>query len=1150
MSNVRAKYLLLALLPLLGWTAETTLELTAYAAALRGGAAAGQNAAPAERDGTKVWHLAWDAGKAKFAEFHFAVPPELPDFQTARIAVRVYVPAGGGARRLALRLLDRDGEVLQFHATDAALQAGAWNTVSYQVTPDNAAGSWGPKPNKVLDPPARLLGFGIDFAPGSGPGELWLGDFALEPGPDLRREALPTVQRFDRNELWRVSFRGGPGETRQEDDGLLLSTAQAPRCDLRGGSWELLPPAVAPVAVRVQAHLQSGAASLRAVFRGSDGKAASTATRELAAGANDCRLELSPEVKALRRPVRLDTLVVESAPKAFSAKFLSVGVVQLLRVEEAVRLELVTGQPLNLLLPGQESTLALRWRNTSTAPAAFSAKVRFEDGTGRGREVSGDFALAPGEARLWQPGWQPERLGIWYLRATLSGHGENAGRANLDDALAYMQPTGPTPGRAPGFLFGICAHTNRWAEGTQDREAQAAALCGAKIVRADAPWFELEPSRGEWRWAQADRLLELYGRQGLELQYLLGFPPRWAVPPDVRRSPNWSDWVSAAPELEPWREAVRAITARYCDRIRYWEVWNEPDLNGFAKFSAEAYVQLLQAAFAELRQTCPQAKLLTGGFATLTPHRGRRDPDFQAKVLRQALGSYDVHAYHEHGSFAAYAAIVDGQFLPLRQATGAAAVPWYANETAIDSIGIGELAQAETLFKKLLFAWSRGAIGYNWYDLRNDGCDPRNAEHNFGLLTFDFRPKAAYPVYNTLATLYTRLAFDRQLELPGGLYALAFKGPGEHALACWREPTAPQQTLLLRTDAASAASVDPMGNATPLPLVDGLLSVDFGATPVTLRLRGATTVAQAAPLLSLDGQTGIAPGRTSRLVLRLHNPLARPAVLKLSAEVPPGVALNAVGLDPCELPAQGQQVLTASLTGAPDLKIRYGQTLRLNLRYSLEGTPWAGSLAIPLRLGIAIPAGSFERAPDFVLDAREQQVSLFANDPHNLDKLWSGPEDLSGRVWLSLDGDRLRLKVAVRDDVQHQPHHGSDVWQGDGVQFALQAPGSAGYWELGLSLLANGQPAVFAWSAPAGLSAEAAVAAIVLEAGRQGTETVYQASLPLAALGLNPETLRRGLRFNLLVNDSDGAGREGWLHVAPNLGSDKDPSQYPVLTFE
>ena len=54
------------------------------------------------------------------------------------------------------------------------------------------------------------------------------------------------------------------------------------------------------------------------------------------------------------------------------------------------------------------------------------------------------------------------------------------------------------------------------------------------------------------------------------------------------------------PDLDAWREYVRTVADRYRGRIRYWEVWNEPDLGGFNQMSLEEYVQLQKATYEEL----------------------------------------------------------------------------------------------------------------------------------------------------------------------------------------------------------------------------------------------------------------------------------------------------------------------------------------------------------------------------------------------------------------------------------------------------------------------------------------------------------------------------------------------------------------------
>ena len=129
--------------------------------------------------------------------------------------------------------------------------------------------------------------------------------------------------------------------------------------------------------------------------------------------------------------------------------------------------------------------------------------------------------------------------------------------------------------------------------------------------------------------------------------------------------------------------------------------------------------------------------------------------------------------------------MIDNRFLPLRRAVGTT-VPWYANETAVTVLNNDRRLQAVTLFQKLLFAWSRGSIGYNWYDLRNDGFNPGDGEHNYGMLTHDFRPKFVYGVYNTLAANFGKARFEADLSR-NGTTLYRFRDGNTLLLPCWHE---------------------------------------------------------------------------------------------------------------------------------------------------------------------------------------------------------------------------------------------------------------------------------------------------------------------------------------------------------------------------
>jgi len=142
------------------------------------------------------------------------------------------------------------------------------------------------------------------------------------------------------------------------------------------------------------------------------------------------------------------------------------------------------------------------------------------------------------------------------------------------------------------------------------------------------------------------------------------------------------------------------------------------------------------------------------------------------------------------------------------------------------------------------------------------------------------------------------------------------------------------------------------------------------------------------------------------------------------------------------------------------------------------------------------------------------------------------------------------MKVDVTDDIHSQPFKGFEIWKADSIQFAFQLPGQNGYWEIGLARLDNGSPEVFVFQAPAGFDPAKIAAAMKLVTSRSGTETVYELDIPNNAIGFTPAIFKGGFRFNLLVNDSDGEGRDGWIHIAPGIGENKNPDKFPFVVFE
>ena len=199
---------------------------------------------------------------------------------------------------------------------------------------------------------------------------------------------------------------------------------------------------------------------------------------------------------------------------------------------------------------------------------------------------------------------------------------------------------------------------------------------------------------------------------------------------------------------------------------------------------------------------------------------------------------------------------------------------------------------------------------------------------------------------------------------------------------------------------------------------------------------------------------------------------------------------------------------------------------------------------------VVIRTEGVDRKPDFALERVDQVHNFFEGAPNDVGRLWKGVEDNSAKVWLSKDERGLRIRVDVTDDVHSQPFSGYGQYAGDDLQVALGIPGQKGHWEFGFARRDDGQADVHCWYAPGGFAAEPAAAKVELKTSRTGALTCYDALVPYCAeTGLAEKALDEGFRFNLMVNDNDGDGRDATIEIVPETFSSKEILLAPVVRF-
>lgn len=152
--------------------------------------------------------------------------------------------------------------------------------------------------------------------------------------------------------------------------------------------------------------------------------------------------------------------------------------------------------------------------------------------------------------------------------------------------------------------YGVCSHLQGGEEHRQMPEnLRLMKAAGIDWVRADFAWGGVEPQEGQWRFDHLDRVVDEVEKAGMTVLPILDY--------DVPRA------TPAYKHLDKWTAYVDKLVRRYKDRIRYWEVWNEQNLEGFwrEKPDAENYQLLLEATYKTIKAIDPDLQVVYGGLA-------------------------------------------------------------------------------------------------------------------------------------------------------------------------------------------------------------------------------------------------------------------------------------------------------------------------------------------------------------------------------------------------------------------------------------------------------------------------------------------------------------------------------------------------------
>ena len=321
----------------------------------------------------------------------------------------------------------------------------------------------------------------------------------------------------------------------------------------------------------------------------------------------------------------------------------------------------------------------------------------------------------------------------------------------------------------------------------QPGEVRMIAAAGFRWVRMDFKWDATERERGQYDFTEYDRLLPALDESKIHALFILdygnplydqGAPPRT---PETRQA--FAHWAVAAAK-------------HFSNRGVTWELYNEPNHSMFwpPRPNAGEYVELALAVGRAFRSEVPGEKLIG-------PAVSEMDFAFLEACFKAGLLDYwsavSLHPYVRSDPEEAAAGYCRLRKMIQQYSRGSQRViPIISGEWGYSSAwrGMSEEKQGAMFAREMLTNVANEIPMSIWYDWRDDGSDPNDPEHHFGLVRNGYQsgrdpvyePKPAYRAAKTLSEYFNGYVFQQRLSAGGADdYVLLFSKGADRRIAAW-----------------------------------------------------------------------------------------------------------------------------------------------------------------------------------------------------------------------------------------------------------------------------------------------------------------------------------------------------------------------------
>lgn len=318
----------------------------------------------------------------------------------------------------------------------------------------------------------------------------------------------------------------------------------------------------------------------------------------------------------------------------------------------------------------------------------------------------------------------------------------------------------------------------------QPGEIKMIADAGFRWVRTDFVWEVTEKQRGVYDFSAYDRLINALEQYRIKALFIFDYG-----------NPLYTEDKSVRTETARQAFASWAVAAakHFSGRGIIWETFNEPNNEMFwpPQPNVDEYIALALAVGRAFRAEVPNETLVGPATAIDFPFL---ESCFKAGLL-EYWSAVSVHPYRKEDPETAAADYCRLRKLIQTYGKGKE-IAIIAGEWGYSAAwrAMHEQKQAQALSRELLTNAANGIPISIWYDWRNDGIDPSEAEHNFGLVRHDYRAnraelfeaKPAYYAAKTFNSSLEGFTFEKRLPTESSDdYVLVFSRDGSQRFVAW-----------------------------------------------------------------------------------------------------------------------------------------------------------------------------------------------------------------------------------------------------------------------------------------------------------------------------------------------------------------------------